>query len=71
MKSILFKALKEKESVELIYISDNKVITQRIIKVLAIKDSNVGAYCYTRKQYRTFKLEQILSLFPMRKKVIA
>lgn len=71
MKSILFKALKEKEPVELIYISGNKVITQRIIKVLAIKDSNVRAYCYTRKQYRTFKLEQILSLFPVRKKGIA
>ena len=69
MKSILFRALKEKELVELIYISDNKVITQRMIKVLAVNDSKVKAYCYTRKQYRIFKLEQILSLFPVRKKV--
>lgn len=36
-------------------------ITQRRIRVLEIKGSNIKAFCYLRSQRRVFKLESILS----------
>lgn len=69
VKGILLRAIHNKNPHELIYINNDNQISQRIIKVFAVNDNQIKAYCYTRKQLRTFKLENILSVAPLRKKV--
>jgi predicted DNA-binding transcriptional regulator YafY len=51
----------EQDCVITIFYQKGSDITVRNIKVLDIRDGNVSAYCYLRKQLRVFKLENILS----------
>lgn len=60
IKKILIRALKEEKRLEIIYESGG-VFTQRKIKIIDLEDSTATAYCYLRKQKRTFKIKQILS----------
>lgn len=69
MKGILLRAVNSKNPVELIYMDRGDQISQRIIRVLAINDHAVKAYCYTRRQFRTFRIDNILSVGPLRKRV--
>ncbi|GIN92154.1 hypothetical protein J22TS1_32050 [Siminovitchia terrae] len=64
MKEILERAAMSKGNVEIIYLSMNRQLTQRIIKVLSISQNAMYAYCYQRKSIRTFKIENILSAVP-------
>ncbi|MFA1820538.1 hypothetical protein ACDX78_10205 [Virgibacillus oceani] len=47
---------------EIIYIDDDNNLTQRFIRVLDKYDNSILAYCYYRKQVRTFKINNILSV---------
>ncbi len=69
MKGILLRAVNSNNPIQMIYQSNEGTISQRIIKVLAVADDQIKTYCYTRKQFRTFKLDNILSVAPVRKKV--
>ncbi|MBS4196634.1 hypothetical protein [Lederbergia citri] len=62
MKGIINRALGTEQKLELIYINNDNQISHRIIKVLAVTDHIVKAYCYTKRQFRSFKLENILSV---------
>lgn len=68
MKGILLRAADSKNPLELIYINNDNQISQRIIKVLGVNDNQIKAYCYTRRQFRTFKLDNILSVAPHRQR---
>lgn len=61
MKSFLKRSLENKTPIQIIYIDDKNKISQRTIKVLAITDTVIKAYCFTKHQFRTFKLSNILS----------
>lgn len=50
------------QKLELIYINNDNQISHRVIKVLKVTDHMVKAYCYTKRQFRSFKLENILSV---------
>ncbi|WP_018663809.1 hypothetical protein [Heyndrickxia acidiproducens] len=67
MKSLLLNAVESGERLEMIYISEKGEISQRIIKVLNVEDGSIKAYCCTRRQFRTFKLVNILSVGHLRK----
>lgn len=54
--------MKEKITLEMIYIAANGKVTQRFIKVVEVHKDYLLAYCYYRKQLRTFKIENILSV---------
>lgn len=69
MKGILLRAVTDKKPLEMIYMSRDNQISQRVIKVIAVNDSKVKAYCYLKKQYRIFNMDNILSVAPARKKV--
>ncbi len=60
IEHILRSSLERNWIVTIIY-SGNNEISERNIKVLEIKDNNIKAYCYLRKQVRYFKQENILS----------
>lgn len=51
----------------MIYLSAKGEISQRIIRVERIGMESFLAYCYTKKQIRTFKVNNILSISPLRK----
>ncbi|SHT00644.1 Uncharacterised protein [Mycobacteroides abscessus subsp. abscessus] len=68
MQRALIKALNEKQPLEIIYLSDKQKITQRTIIVNEINPHTIRAYCFLRKQRRLFKINNILSIFPIKQK---
>lgn len=62
MKGILLRAAANKKPIEMIYMSKDNKISQRVIRVIAVNDSKVKAYCYVKKQYRIFSIDNILSV---------
>jgi predicted DNA-binding transcriptional regulator YafY len=67
MKGLLMRAAESGERLEMIYQSNKGDLTQRIIKVEKVGKDSFKAYCYTRMQLRTFKLNNVLSIGPIRK----
>jgi predicted DNA-binding transcriptional regulator YafY len=64
MGDILMHAAGTGQKLEMVYISESRRISQRVIKVLAVTDTMVMAYCYLKKHYRSFKKDNILAVFP-------
>ncbi len=62
MIGLLKRAVESKQTLEMIYMSSNNQISQRIIKVIAVTETTIKAYCYTKRQFRTFKLASVLSV---------
>ncbi|WP_404451818.1 hypothetical protein LG329_15970 [Virgibacillus necropolis] len=69
MKNMIMRSIQNKEKIEMIYLSEDNQATQRIIRVLKINNEMIIAYCYTRRTIRTFKLENILSIGSVRKRM--
>ncbi|KOP84133.1 hypothetical protein ACFFHH_20250 [Cytobacillus solani] len=65
MKSLLLKAAASGALLEMIYQDCKGNISQRRIKVLSVNEESLKAYCYIRKQQRTFKITNILSVGPV------
>lgn len=68
MKSLLKRAAESKQRLEMIYINRDNQLSQRTIKVIAVTDSTLKAYCYTKRQFRTFNLANILSVAPVKQR---
>lgn len=68
MKRILNHAASTQQKLEMIYINKDNQISQRIIKVLKVTETSIKAYCYTKRQFRIFKLDNILSVGPLRQR---
>ncbi|MFK9095459.1 hypothetical protein [Bacillus salipaludis] len=64
MDGLLFRAIEEHMPLEMIYLAANQDISQRKLIVKEVHDDYIRAYCLTRKQMRTFKRENILSIMP-------
>lgn len=60
MEYVLKSSLEAHKTINIVYQKKNE-ITQRKVKVLKIKDNDIEAYCYLRKQIRHFKKENILA----------
>jgi predicted DNA-binding transcriptional regulator YafY len=63
------RSLQQKEKIMIFYIDNSNNVTQRVIRVITIYDNAVVAFCYYRKQVRTFKLNNILSVGTIDKRV--
>ncbi|WP_080875534.1 hypothetical protein [Oceanobacillus timonensis] len=61
MTGFLTRAMDSKEKIMIYYMDSKGKVSQRIIRVVDIDDDKVLAYCYYRKQVRSFKLDNILS----------
>lgn len=68
MRGILQRALIQHTPIEIIYISQSGILTQRLIKVYEINEHTIKAYCLLRHKKRTFKIDSILSADVPRKK---
>ncbi|RST60124.1 hypothetical protein D5F11_008670 [Siminovitchia terrae] len=69
MNGLLRRSMILKTPLAIIYINNSNQISQRIIRVLKVEDSLIKAYCYTKKQFRTFRLDNILSVDILRKRM--
>ncbi|KPH76060.1 WYL domain-containing protein [Oceanobacillus caeni] len=67
MKGLFQRSIDNKEKIIIFYMDSNNQVTERYIRVLKLHDNYILAYCYYRKQVRTFKLDNILSAGPIRK----
>ncbi|SET17465.1 hypothetical protein SAMN05216389_106169 [Oceanobacillus limi] len=56
-----------KKKIMIFYMDRNQKITQRIIRVVELKEDHVVAFCYYRKKVRTFRTDNILSAGPLQK----
>jgi predicted DNA-binding transcriptional regulator YafY len=64
MDGLLLRAKEENIPLEMIYLSCDQQISQRKLIVKEVNDEYIRAYCMLRKQIRTFRRENILSLMP-------
>jgi predicted DNA-binding transcriptional regulator YafY len=55
-------AYREHRPVSLIYMDRNGEISQRVVQVRGFTDDGIQAYCFKRRQPRTFLHEQILAV---------
>jgi predicted DNA-binding transcriptional regulator YafY len=58
---------KSGELVEMIYISSDGNITQRVVRVYRKTSDKIYGYCFLRKGFRSFRKEQILAMLPKKK----
>jgi len=64
MDGLLLRSLEENIPLEMIYLAENHELSQRKLIVKEVNDEYIRAYCLMRKQMRTFKRENILSIMP-------
>ncbi|MBT2639261.1 MULTISPECIES: hypothetical protein [unclassified Bacillus (in: firmicutes)] len=70
MNGLLEQSFNENLPVEMIYLAANNQITQRRVIVKELHDRYFKAYCFLRKADRLFKKEHILSVMPVRRKLL-
>ncbi|MEC1523963.1 hypothetical protein P9D43_18355 [Neobacillus niacini] len=64
MDGLLLRSIEDNIPLEMIYLSQDQKISQRRLLVKEVNDDYIRAYCLLRKQMRTFRRENILSLMP-------
>jgi predicted DNA-binding transcriptional regulator YafY len=68
VRGLLLNALESQEPLEIIYLSDQGKLSQRVIILKSVGDTHIRAFCKLRKQWRIFKLSNILSARLARKR---
>jgi predicted DNA-binding transcriptional regulator YafY len=64
MNNLLLRSKNENLPLEIIYLSEDHEFSQRKLIVKEINDEYIRAYCLLRKQMRTFRVDNILSIMP-------
>jgi hypothetical protein len=64
MNNLFERSKNENLPLEIIYLSDDHQFSKRKLIVKEINDEYIRAYCLLRKQMRTFRVENILSIMP-------
>jgi predicted DNA-binding transcriptional regulator YafY len=64
MEGLFIRSIEENIPLEMIYLGENQELSQRRLIVKEVNDEYIRAYCLLRKQMRTFKRENILSIMP-------
>jgi predicted DNA-binding transcriptional regulator YafY len=64
MEGLFIRSIEENIPLEMIYLAGNQELSQRKLLVKEVNDEYIRAYCLLRKQIRTFKRENILSIMP-------
>ncbi len=70
MRKELVFAAKRSQLLEVIYVSNNGNTTKRTVKLIKINNSTFTAYCFLRKERRTFAINNILAVVPLMKRVV-
>ncbi|MGP4082078.1 WYL domain-containing protein [Pseudalkalibacillus sp. R45] len=69
MRRMLIRSFEQKKPVEIVYLSNDGTITQRMVWITSLTETTMTGYCSLRKQTRTFSIDRILSarMLPLRK----
>lgn len=59
------KRSRKKEKMEMIYTDSENQVTHGFIKVHVVTEMAIKSYCYSKRQFRTFKLYKILFVVPL------
>lgn len=70
MKKSLNRAMAEGFPVEIIYMKEHE-FSKRTILVNDIKNGYVKAFCFQKRQVILFKVDSILAVFPIKKRMHA
>ncbi|MBU8785768.1 MULTISPECIES: hypothetical protein [Bacillus] len=70
MKKLLNRAMAEGFPVEIIYMKEHE-FSKRTILVNDIKNGYVKAFCFQKRQVILFKVDSILAVFPIKKRMHA
>ncbi len=68
-KELLFAA-KRSGLLEIIYVSNSGKTTKRNVKLIKINNSTFTAYCFMRKERRTFAINNLLAVVPLTERVV-
>lgn len=68
MKEVIAKYLKWTDKIEIIYMSNDEKLSQRIVSIQKLTDNYLIGFCHNRNSYRKFKIENILSVLPIQKR---
>ena len=60
ISKVLEASMVDNCAITIVYAANN-ILPKRTIKVIEIKENEIQAYCYLRKQIRTFKIDNILA----------
>ena len=65
MHGEIHKYCNRHERVDMIYMRADGTMTKRRIQPIAIRDDVFTAWCFLRKERRTFKVERVLAVRPI------
>ncbi len=65
------KAVQTRSKVDIIYLSQSHFISKRTIQIISYTDEHIIAFCYMRRQLRTFKITNILAIEQSKQKMEA
>lgn len=65
MRNQIIKSMRYNESLDMMYMSNDEIISKRRIKVLSINEGTFQGYCFLRKSKRTFRVDNVLALVPV------
>jgi predicted DNA-binding transcriptional regulator YafY len=65
MNQLFRRSINEHIPVEVIYLSEDQKFSQRKLIVKEMHNDYIRAYCLLRKQVRTFRIDNILSVMPV------
>ena len=68
MREQLIKAMQQNKILDIMYIAKDQSITKRRIKLIKISGEHVQAYCFSRHAKRNFIVDNILAVYPVKKK---
>ncbi|ASF40960.1 hypothetical protein CEH05_18080 [Halobacillus halophilus] len=68
MNGLMERAVISKQRIEMVYISSEGDMSQRMVRVLEVREGTILAFCLARRKVRTFKRDNILSVFPPKRK---
>ena len=65
VRNQLVKSMRYKNPVDMMYMSNEGVVSKRRIQVLQLDNDNFRAYCFLRKSKRTFRVDNVLAIVPV------
>jgi predicted DNA-binding transcriptional regulator YafY len=68
VRNKLVKSVEYNESLDMMYMAKDGSIRKRRINVLEVGEVSFRAYCHLRKSKRTFTIDNVLALVPVKTK---
>lgn len=64
MDALFLRSIEENIPLEMIYLSETNELSQRKLIIKEVNEEYIRAYCLLRRQVRTFRRNNILSIMP-------